>query len=167
MGLAVFAWLTPLKVLQRDGYWIARARSTEASVSPGKESIPPAATSSASVPVWSPQPASPHPSPNPLPNPDVPQNCYTAPPHPQKPQRPKLELSSFGLCFLVVGVAGFEPTTSCSRSKRSSQAELHPERGALSAVDRGSSRRLAGRMTRMPRVRGRTRAGCQTRSSSG
>ena len=78
---------------------------------------------------------------------NVPQNCYTAPPHPQKPQRPKLELSSFGLCFLVVGVAGFEPTTSCSRSKRSSQAELHPERGALSAVHRGSSRRPSPRMT--------------------
>ena len=25
-----------------------------------------------------------------------------------------------------VGVIGFEPTTSCSQSKRSSQAELHP-----------------------------------------
>ena len=28
----------------------------------------------------------------------------------------------------IVGVIGFEPTTSCSQSKRSSQAELHPVR---------------------------------------
>ena len=30
----------------------------------------------------------------------------------------------------IVGVIGFEPTTSCSQSKRSSQAELHPEKSA-------------------------------------
>ena len=28
----------------------------------------------------------------------------------------------------IFGMAGFEPMTSCSQSKRSSQAELHPEK---------------------------------------
>ena len=32
----------------------------------------------------------------------------------------------------MVGVIGFEPTTSCSQSKRSSQAELHPEDFSMS-----------------------------------
>ena len=47
----------------------------------------------------------------------VTQICYTTPPPPQKGERPKRILSSFGLSFYVVEVAGFEPTTTCTPSK--------------------------------------------------
>jgi hypothetical protein len=36
-----------------------------------------------------------------------------------------------GYLFRLVGVAGFEPTTSCAQGKRSSQAELHPAETTL------------------------------------
>ena len=38
-----------------------------------------------------------------------------------------LGLVAAALYDLSVGVAGFEPATSCSQSKHSNQAELHPE----------------------------------------
>src|SRR3990172_4365573 len=42
--------------------------------------------------------------------------------------RSRSSISQSTICNLqcLVGVTGFEPATSCSQSKRSSQAELHP-----------------------------------------
>ena len=44
----------------------------------------------------------------------------------------------------MVGATGFEPATSCSQSKRSSQAELRPDRGRppVAIATREESRRL-------------------------
>jgi hypothetical protein len=40
----------------------------------------------------------------------------------------KINLASLLFARLyLIGVIGFEPTASCSQSRRSSQAELHPE----------------------------------------
>ena len=36
----------------------------------------------------------------------------------------------------TIGVIGFEPTASCSQSRRSSQAELHPEKTTKTAINR-------------------------------
>jgi hypothetical protein len=36
--------------------------------------------------------------------------------------------SSFDNREKIIGVIGFEPTASCSQSRRSSQAELHPDK---------------------------------------
>ncbi|GAT87041.1 hypothetical protein CVCC1112_1700 [Paenarthrobacter nicotinovorans] len=41
-----------------------------------------------------------------------------------------------------VGVTGFEPATSCSQSRRSSQAELHPERTGQSTGKRAGNAHL-------------------------
>jgi hypothetical protein len=45
----------------------------------------------------------------------------------------------------IVGVIGFEPTTSCSQSKRSSQAELHPEIISENCWRKQSLKRLLAR----------------------
>ncbi len=44
-----------------------------------------------------------------------------------------------GKCFessrlWVIGVIGFEPTASCSQSRRSSQAELHPDNNCFPSI---------------------------------
>ena len=44
---------------------------------------------------------------------------YQAAPHP--------ESAMMATCFKIVGVAGFEPATSCSQSRRDDRATLHPE----------------------------------------
>ncbi len=36
--------------------------------------------------------------------------------------------------IIEIGVTGFEPATSCSQSRRSSQAELHPDTLQLNIV---------------------------------
>ena len=47
-------------------------------------------------------------------------------------------MNSKGKCFESnrlwgIGVIGFEPTASCSQSRRSSQAELHPDKVGVAA----------------------------------
>jgi hypothetical protein len=46
---------------------------------------------------------------------------------------------SYGIGLLVtvsVGVAGFEPTTSCSQSRRDNQTTLHPDNYAIELFKR-------------------------------
>src|SRR5262245_64899491 len=57
-----------------------------------------------------------------------------------------------------VGVAGFEPATSCSQSRHSNQAELHPE-GSRSVVGevRGMGKLIRAGTQELPSVGGRGR----------
>ena len=44
---------------------------------------------------------------------------------------------SVGDSYILVGVTGFEPATSCSQSRRSSQTEPHPDNHTIIQQKRG------------------------------